>query len=222
MSIVLDGSGGISSTGGIDAADLTGTLPAISGASLTGVLKPASSLTAANLTGALPAIDGSSLTGIESGPTYGTPVATTSGTSFDFTGIPAGVSEVTLHLADCGESGGYGMTVVLGTSSGFQETGYVGNSAHLRASAVSEENHTVQFGIKSYANPTWGRMTFTRADTSSNDWTQSLLAGNTSDLLVGSGGVTLGGELTQIRLRADVIIANIVFNSGTANISWSF
>ena len=61
MSIVLDGSGGISSTGGIDAADLTGTLPALDGAALT-------ALTSANLTGALPAIDGSGLTGIVSVP----------------------------------------------------------------------------------------------------------------------------------------------------------
>ena len=50
-----------------NAANLTGTLPAIDGSALT-------SLTSANLTGALPAIDGSSLTGITSGvaPTGGT------------------------------------------------------------------------------------------------------------------------------------------------------
>jgi len=63
------GSGNLTTTGTIAgngssitnlaAANLTGSLPAISGASLTG-------LTAANLTGALPAIDGSSLTGISS------------------------------------------------------------------------------------------------------------------------------------------------------------
>lgn len=58
MSITLDGTAGISSTGGIDAADLTGALPALDGAALT-------ALTSANLTGALPAISGSNLTGID-------------------------------------------------------------------------------------------------------------------------------------------------------------
>ena len=65
------GSGNLTTTGTIAgngssitnlaAANLTGSLPAISGASLTG-------LTAANLTGAFPAIDGSSLTGISTSP----------------------------------------------------------------------------------------------------------------------------------------------------------
>ena len=64
------GSGNLTTTGTIAgngssitnlaAANLTGSLPAISGASLTG-------LTAANLTGALPAIDGSNLTGLTAG-----------------------------------------------------------------------------------------------------------------------------------------------------------
>jgi len=55
----LDGND-ITGTGGIPAANLTGTLPAINGSSLT-------SLSAANLTGTLPAINGSSLTGLDSG-----------------------------------------------------------------------------------------------------------------------------------------------------------
>ena len=38
MSITLDGTAGISSTGGIDAADLTGALPAIDGSELTGIV----------------------------------------------------------------------------------------------------------------------------------------------------------------------------------------
>lgn len=64
------GSGNLTTTGTIAgngssitnlaAANLTGSLPAISGGSLTG-------LTAANLTGALPAIDGSNLTGLTAG-----------------------------------------------------------------------------------------------------------------------------------------------------------
>ena len=46
--------------GSLAASNLTGALPAISGANLT-------NLTAGNLTGALPAIDGSNLTGISAG-----------------------------------------------------------------------------------------------------------------------------------------------------------
>ena len=72
MSITLNGTTGISSTGGIAAADLTGTLPALDGAALT-------SLTSANLTGALPAIDGSALTGISTTPTTAQVLTATAG-----------------------------------------------------------------------------------------------------------------------------------------------
>jgi hypothetical protein len=88
MTIILNGTTGITtpdidSTGGLDAADLTGALPAIDGSALTGVataaqgalaataLQAASSLNSANLTGALPAIDGSALTGVGGSTTYG-------------------------------------------------------------------------------------------------------------------------------------------------------
>jgi len=56
----LDLASGSAGTITLDAADLTGALPAISGASLT-------SIPAGNLTGALPAISGASLTNLPGG-----------------------------------------------------------------------------------------------------------------------------------------------------------
>jgi hypothetical protein len=63
MPITLNGSTGITAAafdGAIDAADLTGTLPALNGAALT-------NLSAGNLTGALPAISGAALTNLPAG-----------------------------------------------------------------------------------------------------------------------------------------------------------
>ena len=63
MSVVINGSTGITAAafdGAIDAADLTGTLPALNGAALT-------NLSAGNLTGALPAISGAALTDLPAG-----------------------------------------------------------------------------------------------------------------------------------------------------------
>jgi hypothetical protein len=60
MSVVIDGSTGITAPafdGSVNAADLTGTLPALNGSALT-------SLSAGNLTGALPALNGSALTNL--------------------------------------------------------------------------------------------------------------------------------------------------------------
>jgi hypothetical protein len=60
MSVVIDGATGVTAAafdGAVDAANLTGTLPALNGAALT-------NLSAGNLTGALPALDGSALTNL--------------------------------------------------------------------------------------------------------------------------------------------------------------
>jgi hypothetical protein len=60
MSVVIDGTTGITAAafdGAVDAADLTGTLPALNGSALT-------SLSAANLTGTMPALNGSALTSL--------------------------------------------------------------------------------------------------------------------------------------------------------------
>ena len=54
----------LTTSSSVDAANLTGALPAIDGSAVT-------SLTSANLTGALPAIDGSALTGVGASTTYG-------------------------------------------------------------------------------------------------------------------------------------------------------
>jgi hypothetical protein len=73
----------------LPAANLTGTLPAISGASLT-------SLTAANLTGALPAISGASLTNLPAGSVDGI----TSSANATAISISAN-EEVTMPLQPC-------------------------------------------------------------------------------------------------------------------------
>ena len=81
MSITLNG------TTGITTPDLTSAAPMDVGGSA--VLTAASSLVAANLTGALPAISGAALTGIATGMVYdllGT-IATTSGSSATLSGL---------------------------------------------------------------------------------------------------------------------------------------
>lgn len=227
MTITLNGSTGITTpdidiAAGLDASDLTGALPAIDGSALT-------ALSSANLTGALPAIDGSSLTGIESGATYHTPATTTSGTAFDFTGIPAGVNEVTVLLNGCGVSGGNGLYTQLGTSGGFVTSGYAMVSHQLGNTAVSAINtFTEGVIVRSNNVPAMGYVKLTRSSASSNSWIVSVHSSdihptNTSYYLttLGGGVVDLGAELTQIRLRVERI-ASETFNSGSATITWSF
>ena len=98
----------------LPAAQLTGTLPALSAANLT-------SIPAANLTGALPAISGASLTGISAGKVlqvvpvnFNTSATTTSG-SYQDTGLSASITLsannhvlVKAHGGAANNSAGYG------------------------------------------------------------------------------------------------------------------
>lgn len=215
MSITLNGTTGISSTGGIAAADLTGTLPALDGAALT-------ALTSANLTGALPAISGAALTGIESGPTYATAVATTSGTAVDFTGIPAGVKEIKLFLTNVSLTSNEFLMVQMGTSSGFITTGYLGSSVRHTATASGEQHNTTGFLIADYmdASSPSGVMTFTRNSQSGHVWNQTNAFGGVYSTITGAGSLDTSTEVTQLRITAAA--QSPTFRLGTANISWSF
>jgi hypothetical protein len=220
MSIVLNGSTGITtpdidSAAGFDAPALTGALPAIDGSALT-------ALTAANLTGALPDIDGAALTGIQTGPTYATEVATTSGTAFDFTGIPAGVKEIKVYLSDVGLASTQDLEVQLGNSGGFVTSGYVTSSAGFSASVQYEYNYTTGFNVTVAQNGhRWsGVMTINRNTTAGHIWNQTHDFGGTAGSSFGGGFADASTEVTQLRLKSRGGV--VVFSSGTANISWSF
>lgn len=174
MSITLDGTTGISSTGGFDGVPKSGG--------------------------------------------FGTAVATTSGASFDFTGIPAGVATFTLHLAGVYGGGGFELLVQLGTAGGIVETGYISSGAELANTSVTEGHSTSGMIIKAALVQTSGRMTFTRTTASGNLWTQTHMFGGSWATRHGAGSIDLGAEVTQLRIK----VTSSAFSAGTANISWGY
>jgi len=156
----------ITGTGDIPAANLTGTLPAVSGVNLTALnatnlgsgtvpdarfpaTLPAlngsalTNLSAANLTGTLPAIDGSNLTGITSGVTVqddGSALSTT-GTTLNFTG-------------DGVTASGTGATKTINIPSGISVAGTnntaLGTNALDNAGSLAQDNTAV--GVNALQN----------------------------------------------------------------------
>jgi len=218
MAITLDGSTGIGTP------DITSTAaPALVGTNFT-------NLQSSQLTGALPAISGAALTGIETGRTYATPANTTSGTAFDFTGIPAGVKEVTVLFDTCSVSGGYGVYIQMGTSAGINASGYSMNSQLITSSGQGFIN-TFSEGIICRADAAnfTGAVRIERLTTSGHYWLVTVHlnglqypdgSGSPSSIL-GGGVKNLGFELTQIRLKVERS-ASATFDNGTANIAWSY
>ena len=154
------------------------------------------------------------------GITLRTQQATTSGTQFDFTSIPAGVNEIVVSFDGVSLSGTDNLLVQLGTSGGIDATGYVSTSVlTFGGNGVQAVNSTTGFIIfysSSVQNCT-GHMLIRRM--SGNKWTQShnCLLDTTRD--VHAGGVkTLSGEIDRIRITRT---GTNTFTAGSVNISYT-
>jgi hypothetical protein len=139
--------------------------------------------------------------------TSGTAVASTSGTAITFTSIPSWVKRITVMLNNVSTNGNSVLLFQLGTSSGFQTTGYVtggGNTTGISipSSASASDNR-------------FGNCTFSLLG--SNNWVASgsfVINGSTTS--VATGGVTLTGTLTQIQLTT--ANGTDTFDAGSINI----
>jgi hypothetical protein len=164
--------------------------------------------------------DSPSLSGTYQGGaiTSGTAVASTSGTSIDFTSIPNWVTRITVILNGVSTSATSALLVQLGDSGGVEITGYassVGSIATATASVTSATTGFIVADINSGGNATSGLVTI--ANISSNIWVSS---GNTksSTNVIGysAGDKSLSATLTTVRITT--VNGTDTFDSGSINI----
>jgi hypothetical protein len=149
----------------------------------------------------------------------GTSVASTSGTSIDFTSIPSWVKRVTIMLNDVSTSGTSNPVIRLGTSGGIDSSAnYYAMNGNVNTSGVATgTNYTTGFGLLS-ANATNSIVgQFVITNISGNIWIMSgTFAQNTSNVNWITGRISLGGVLTQ--LRVTTLGGTDTFDAGTINI----
>jgi len=147
-----------------------------------------------------------------------TAVASTSGTSIDFTNIPSWVKRITLMFSGVSTNGTNIINVQLGTGAGptFVTTGY--NSPFMTTAASSMNTQLATSGF-SVINPSAAANlhsgTFVLTILSSNTWTGFGSCGTTSGtrMFLTSGAIALGAALTAVR-----ITTVDTFDAGTINI----
>jgi hypothetical protein len=146
----------------------------------------------------------------------GTAVATTSGTSVDFTSIPSTVKRITVLFRGFSTSGNSVPCVRLGTSSGIVSTGYLGSMSGNTVRNV----FTTGFGIQSTdgSNVIHGAITITNID--SNFWvaTGTLGASNGALTMETAGSVDLAAQMTQLRITTTN--GTDTFDAGQVNIMY--
>ena len=150
--------------------------------------------------------------------TQGTVVATTSGTSIDFTSIPSWVKRITVMFQGVSTSGTSIPQVQIGAGS-VTTSGYVGSAASVSASPVIASATTgfIFVGQGNAANVISGILTL--ASMGSNLWVASV-SGSISTIiaLCGGGNITLSGALDRVRITT--VNGTDTFDAGSVNIMY--
>jgi hypothetical protein len=151
--------------------------------------------------------------------TLATAVASTSGTSIDFTAIPSWASRITILFDGVSTSGSSPVLVQIGAGS-LTTSGYTAYSiTPVAAGTTATQSFTAGFGITSSsgAHVRHGIMMLFRVN--SNNWISShtIIIGTTGNTApYGSGSVSLSGALDQIRLTT--VNGTDTFDAGEVNI----
>jgi len=154
---------------------------------------------------------------------YGTAVASTSGTSKDFTGIPSWAKRVTLRYDSVGKSSSSFLRTQLGTGGTPTTTGYNSSTTDFNGVSQGGASDTGGFNLSGTIattgiyNVTW---IFERFDASSNTWFCHGMFNTDASAQSGfvHGTVTLSGALNMV--RATMVDGTSTFNAGSMCISW--
>lgn len=154
--------------------------------------------------------------GMSSALVAGTAVATTSGTSIDFTSIPSWVKRITVIFNGVSTNSTSQPLIQIGSGS-VQTTGYTAGS---RQGDTTQSGYTTGFGMNSSSasNFIYGHMVLTIL--SGNSWVAShsifFNQAGVSFALTGGGVVSLSGTLDRLRLTT--VNGTDTFDAGSINI----
>ena len=149
-----------------------------------------------------------------------TAVATTSGTTKDFTGIPAGVNKITVTYNGVSDNGSSVIIAQLGTS-GIVTSGYVATAVYI-APSTSVTAVTAGFPMSNDAGAAAamsGILHLVRH--TGNEWVGTAMSNDETNTQVhyGVGKIALAGEVDALRFTT---VSAATFDAGSVNISWEF
>jgi hypothetical protein len=148
----------------------------------------------------------------------GTQQASTSGTSINFTSIPAGTKRITVMFSGVSTNGTSNILVQLGDSGGLETTGYLSSAAGGVTNVDSTAGFILTQGNSSSA--VWGgSITFSLQDSGSFSWVGGGTLAAASFLpRVSAGEKALSAELD--RLTITMVNGTDAFDAGAINIQY--
>jgi hypothetical protein len=150
----------------------------------------------------------------------GTAVASTSGTSIDFTSLPTGLKRITVMFQGVSTNGTSPLQIQIGAGS-ITTSGYLGVVSNA-SSTVATETRTSGFPVM-HANAQTADATVHGnaliALQNTNAWVENCVVGKTGSVNVtcfGGGSITLGGTLDRVRITT--VNGTDTFDAGSINI----
>lgn len=155
--------------------------------------------------------------------TLGTTQASTSGTSIDFTSIPAGTKRVTVNFLGVSTNGTSNLMVQIGDSGGVETSGYLGSASLNTDSGSTVTRYTTGFGLNGAVAATsvlHGQIILTLLDSSTNTWTASVNLGDSSADQSHTGGSSKPLSAVLDRVRITTVGGSDTFDAGSINIAY--
>jgi hypothetical protein len=153
--------------------------------------------------------------------TLATAVASTSGTSIDFTSIPSWVKRITVMFSGVSTNGSSDYLVRIGDTS-IVTTGYLGASTLTTSSGVGTSNYTNGFALRQGGQGTAvvAHGSIVLHNISANVWTAfgGVAQSNSTFMMLTGGSLSLSGTLTQVRITT--VNGTDTFDAGTINIMY--
>lgn len=150
--------------------------------------------------------------------TVGTVVATTSGTSIDFTGISANAKMIIVSLNGVSTNGTGAVGIQLGKSAGIETAGYLGTQVDTTGAGASNFSSGFFDGTNGAAVVRHGIYIFVLVDASTNTWAMIAILGfsNSAAGRWMGGTKALAGTLDRVRLTTSN--GTDTFDAGSVNI----
>ena len=147
----------------------------------------------------------------------GTSVASTSGTSIDFTGLPSWVKRITVMLGGVGTNGTSSPILQIGDSGGIENTGYVAIAA-AQTNVIQQSTASFILDSSTLTAATTRQGIITLANVSGNTWVASGNIHSASSVFCSScaGSKTLSATLDRVRITT--VNGTNTFDAGSINI----
>ena len=152
-----------------------------------------------------------------SGFTLPSPQATTSGTSIDFTSIPAGTKVITINFNGVSTNGSSDTIIQIGDSGGVETSGYTGaNVDSTQSGGVDMSAGFILDNLQAAGTAHYGSVVLTLLNSSTFIWAMTSTIAHGSYLTFSAGGKTLSAELDRVRLTTEN--GSDTFDAGSVNI----